>query len=158
MENEKSDLGETQRKGITRRDMLNGLARSTVGAGVLLGSGAGLRAASADGDDDSSPERCRPLARPIPHITGPGHFFFAGPPDGSAPPSFPNFPFAGFDPSAVTDFQGVIANCDVLVDGKGTDLHTGESVPYQFHADWRFYQGQFVAVDGIERRGTLTFI
>jgi hypothetical protein len=158
MEREKSDLAEPLRKGITRRSLLNGLTRSTVGAGLLLGSGVGLQASSAQADGDGNAERCRPLARPIPHITGPGHFFFAGPPDGSAPPSFPNYPNAGFDPSTVTDFQGVIANCDVIVDGTGTDLKTGVSVPYQFHADWRFYQGQFVAIDGIERLGTLTFI
>ena len=126
---------------------------------MLLGSGLGLKAASTQNDGEwGGAEQCRPQPRPIPHITGPGHFFFPGPPDGSAPPSFPNYPFAGYDPATVTDFRGAIANCDLIVDGTGTDLKSGNSVPYQFHVDWRFYQGEFVTIDGISRIGTLTFI
>ena len=103
-------------------------------------------------------KKCKALARPIPHITGPGHFFFPGPPDGSAPPSFPHFPFAGFDPSTITDFEGVVATADLAFDGMGTNLETGDTVPYQFHTDWRFFKGTFVAIDGLEHKGTLTFI
>jgi hypothetical protein len=114
--------------------------------------------AHADNEDEGKHNKCKALARPIPHITGPGHFFFPGPPDGSAPPSFPNFPFAGFDPSTITDFNGVIAQADLNFGGTGTDLNSGDSTPYTFHTDWRFFKGTFVAIDGLEHKGTLTFI
>lgn len=55
-------------------------------AGVLLGSELGQPVFA---DDDN---RCKALPRRIPHITGPGHFFFPRPPDGSAPPPFPTSP------------------------------------------------------------------
>jgi hypothetical protein len=114
--------------------------------------------ALADDEDEGKHNKCKALARPIPHITGPGHFFFPGPPDGSAPSTFPHFPFAGFDPSTITDFKGVIAQADLDFDGMGTSLETGQSVPYHFHTDWRFFKGTFVAIDGLEHRGTQTFI
>ncbi len=126
-------------------------------AGLLLGSGLRL---SALADDEGEDNKCKALARPIPHITTPpgGHFFFPGPPDGSAPPTFPHFPNAGFDPSTITDFNGVIAQADLNFAGTGTDLNTGDSAPYTFHTDWRFFKGTFVAVDGLLHDGTLTFI
>ena len=144
-----------QEKRLSRRSLIRGAAGTLAGAGLSLGAGL---PALADVADDGKYNKCMALARPIPHITGPGHFFFPGPPDGSAPPSYPNYPFAGFDPSTVTDFEGVIATVDLTVDGKGTDLETGDSAEYKFHADWRFYRGTFVTIDGIERHGTLTFI
>lgn len=142
---------------LTRRNLLRGAAGTAAGAGLLLGSGQPFTAV-ADDEGEGNHDSCKALARPIPHITGPGHFFFPGPPDGSAPSTFPHFPFAGFDPSTVTDFKGVLATADVDCDGMGTNLETMESVPYHFHADWRFFKGTFVAIDGLERKGTLTFI
>ncbi len=147
-----------QQKWISRRSLISGAAGSAVGAGLLLGSGFGTQTSFAEDEGKENHDKCKALARPIPHITGPGHFFFPGPPDGSAPPSFPHFPFAGFDPSTITDFEGVIANADLDFDGMGTDLETGDSVPYHFHTDWRFFKGTFVAIDGLEHKGTLTFI
>jgi hypothetical protein len=123
----------------------------------MLGSGLRLRAFADDGDEGEH-NKCKALSRPIPHITGPGHFFFPGPPDGSAPSTFPNFPNAGFDPSTITDFKGVIAQADLNFAGTGTDLNTGNSSAYTFHTDWRFFKGTFVAVDGLMHKGTLTFI
>ena len=146
-----------QEKWLSRRNLIRGAAGTAAGAGLLLGSGLRL-SARADEDDEGEHNKCKALARPIPHITGPGHFFFPGPPDGSAPSTFPNFPFAGFDPSTITDFKGVIAQADLDFDGMGTNLETGNSVPYHFHTDWRFFKGTFVAVDGLPHRGTLTFI
>jgi hypothetical protein len=116
--------------------------------------GAGLRSSAvADDDDEGKHNKCKALARPIPHITTPPgqHFFFAGPPDGSAAP-------AGFDPSTITDFKGVIANADLNFGGIGTDLNTGANTPYTFHTDWRFFKGTFVGIDGLEHKGTLSFI
>ena len=143
-----------QEKWLTRRNLIRGAAGTAAGAGLVLGSGRRLSALA----DEGKHNKCEALARPIPHITGPGHFFFPGPPDGSAPSTFPNFPFAGFDPSTITDFEGVIAQADLDFDGMGTSLETGQSVPYHFHTDWRFFKGTFVAIDGLEHRGTQTFI
>ena len=84
--------------------------------------------------------------------------FFPGPPDGSAPSTFPHFPNAGFDPSTVTDFQGMIGQADLFFTGTGTKLDTGESATYGFHTDWRFMTGVFIGVDGHHHNGTLSFI
>lgn len=146
-----------QQKLLSRRNLIRGAAGTAAGAGLLLGSGVRLLARE-DDDDEGKHNKCKALARPIPHITGPGHFFFPGPPDGSAPKTFPHFPNAGFDPSTITDFKGVIGQADLNFGGTGTDLNTGDSTPYTFHTDWRFFRGAFVAVDGIQREGTLTFI
>jgi hypothetical protein len=158
MKDEKSiSWKKLQEKWLTRRNLIRGAAGTAAGAGLLLGPG--LRwSALADDEDEGNHNKCKALARPIPHITGPGHFFFPGPPDGSATSSFPNFPNAGFDPSTITDFKGVIAQADLDFDGMGTNLETGASVPYHFHTDWRFFKGTFVAIDGREHRGTQTFI
>ncbi len=148
-----------QQKSLSRRNLIRGAAGTAAGAGFLLSSG--LRfPARADDDDEGKHNKCKALARPIPHITMPQgfHSFFPGPPDGSAPMTFPHFPNAGFDPSTITDFKGVIANADLNLAGTGTDLNTGDNTPYTFHTDWRFFKGAFVAVDGIQREGTLTFI
>ena len=143
-----------QQKGVTRRSLIRGATGAAAGAGLMLSSGLPLPARADDGEGNN----CRVLARPIPHITGPGHFFFPGPPDGSAPPTDPHFPNAGFDPSTITDFKGVIANADLNFAGTGTNLDTNESVPYTFHTDWRFFKGTFVSIDGHMREGTLSFI
>lgn len=146
-----------QEKSLTRRTLIRGAAGTAAGAGLLLGSTLMLPAL-ADDDDERRRNQCKALARPIPHISGAVHVFFAGPPDGSAPPTFPHFPNAGFDPSTITDFKGVVANVDLNVGGTGTDLHTRDSAAYMFHADWRFFKGTFVTIDGLEHEGTLTFI
>ena len=143
-----------QQKWLSRRSLIRGAAGTAAGAGLLLGSG--LRSSVQADDDDN----CKALSRPIPHITTPpgGHFFFPGPPDGSASSTFPHFPNAGFDPSTITDFKGVIAQADLNFSGTGTDLNTGDSTAYMFHTDWRFFKGTFVGVDGLPHAGTLTFI
>jgi len=146
-----SSWNKLQEKWVTRRNLIRGAAGAVAGAGLL---GAGLRSSAvADDDDEGKHNKCKALARPIPHITTPPgqHFFFAGPPDGSAAP-------AGFDPSTITDFKGVIANADLNFGGIGTDLNTGANTPYTFHTDWRFFKGTFVGIDGLEHKGTLSFI
>ena len=153
---EKDPASKWKLQRLSRRNLIHGVA----GAGLLLNSRLSLPAFAQDEDDDENDNRCKPLARPIPHITTPPgqHFFFPGPPDGSAPSTFPHFPNAGFDPSTITDFQGLIAQVDLNFGGTGTDLNTGTSTPYTFHTDWRFYKGTFVGVDGIAHHGALTFI
>lgn len=146
-----------QRSWLSRRNLIRGAAGSAAGAGLLLASGLHTPALG-DDDDEGERNKCKALARPIPHRTGNNHFFFPGPPDGSAPSTFPHFPNAGFDPSTVTDFKGVIAQADLNFAGTGTDLNTNTGVAYTFHTDWRFFKGTFVGVDGLMHNGTLSFI
>ena len=136
-----------QQNLLGRRSLIRGAAGTAAGAGFFLGSRLPTFA------QEAAQQTCRDLPRPIPHIsTPPGqHFFFPGPPDGSAAPN-------GFDPSTITDFNGMIGNVDLFFSGTGTDLNTGQSAPYGFHTDWRFLTGAFIGVDGLEHNGTLSFI
>ena len=137
-------------QSLTRRRFFRSAAGT--GAGLALGS----TIARAREYEDSRPE-CPAGPRPIPHITGPGHFFFPGPVEG-APATNPNFPNAGYDPSIITDFKGAIAQAELTFSGTGTNLDTGESAPYDFHCDMRFMSGVFVGLDNRHHRGTLGFI
>lgn len=66
---------------------------------------------------------------------------------------------AGLDPNAVweqstiTDFHGVFASTDV--EGWGTD---GEGRELYFRCDMRFMEGEYVALNGSQRRGSFGFI
>lgn len=144
-----------QQKSLSRRNLIRGAAGTAAGAGLLLGSGLRL-SARADDDDEGEHNKCKAVPRPIPHIsTPPGtHFFFPGPVDAS-PTTSPN---TGHDPSIITDFSGVIANADLIFSGMGTDLNTGASAKYDFHADMRFMDGVFVGLDGERHRGSIGFI
>jgi hypothetical protein len=155
-EQDRNSWQKLQQKPLSRRNLIRGAAGTAAGAGLLLGSGLRFPALA----QEAAQETCPDLPRPIPHITTPpgGHFFFPGPPDGSAPSTFPHFPNAGFDPSTITDFQGMIAQADLNFAGTGTDLNTGNSTPYTFHTDWRFMTGVFIGVDGLQHNGTLSFI
>jgi len=144
-----------QEKLLTRRNLIRGAAGTAAGAGLLLGSG--LRSAAlADDEHEGEHNKCKPVARPIPHITAPpgAHFFFPGPVDAS-PVTSPN---TGHDPSIITDFSGVIANADLIFSGTGTDLNSGASAKYDFHADMRFMNGIFVGLDNERHRGAIGFI
>ena len=140
-----------QRKLFSRRNLIRGAASTAAGAGLLLGSGPQL---SAQEDDDDDGNRCKAVPRPIPHITTPPgtHFFFPGPVDASAATG------PGHDPSIITDFKGSIANADMIFSGTGTDLNTGASAKYDFHADMRLMDGVFVGLDNEQHRGTIGFI
>lgn len=144
-----------QEKWLSRRNLIRGAASTAAGAGILLGSGLRI-SASADDDGEGQDGKCRAVPRPIPHIsTPPGtHFFFPGPVDASATTS----PDTGHDPSIITDFRGVIANADLIFSGTGTDLNTGMSATYDFHADMRFMSGVFVGLDNERHHGTIGFI
>ena len=144
-----------QQKSLSRRNLIRGAAGTAAGAGLLLGSG--LRfSARADDDDEGEHNKCKALPRPIPHITTPpgAHFFFPGPVDAN-PMTSPN---TGHDPSIITDFSGMIANADLIFSGTGTNLHTGVSAKYDFHADMRFMDGVFVGLDSERHSGTIGFI
>ena len=142
-----------QQKWVSRRNLIRGAAGTAAGAGLLFGSGLSLPAL-ADDDDEGEHNKCKAPPRPIPHITGPGHFFFPGPVDAS-PATSPN---TGHDPSIITDFSGVIAQADLNLSGTGTDLNTGTSAIYDFHTDMRFMDGVFVGLDNERHRGAIGFI
>ena len=144
-----------QQKFLSRRSLIRGVAGTTAGAGLLLGSGVRL-AARTDDDDEENGNKCKAVPRPIPHIsTPPGtHFFFPGPVDASLTTS----PDNGHDPSIITDFRGMIAGADLNFSGTGTNLETGASAKYDFHADMRFMDGVFIGLDSEEHRGTIGFI
>ena len=146
-----------RQKLVSRRNLIRGAAGTAAGAGLFLGSGLQLPAL-ADDEDEERDHKCEAIPRPIPHITSPPgtHFFFPGPPGGN--PSDPHAPNAGFDPSTITDFKGLIANVDLTFSGKGTDLNTGKSGMYTFHTDWRFQRGVFIGADGHKHEGALSFI
>ena len=147
-----------QQKWLSRRNLIRGAAGTAAGAGLLFGSGLPLPAALADDEDEKERHRnrCAAVPRPIPHITAPpgAHFFFPGPVDAS-PTTSPN---TGHDPSTITDFSGVIGNADLIFSGKGTDLNTGASATYDFHADMRFMDGVFIGLDNERHRGSIGFI
>jgi hypothetical protein len=144
-----------QERWLTRRNLIRGAAGTAAGAGLLLGSGLRL-SARADDEDEGEHNKCKAVPRPIPHISTPpgAHFFFPGPVDAS-PTTSPN---TGHDPSIITDFRGVIANADLIFSGIGTDLKTGASAKYDFHADMRFMDGVFVGLDSERHRGSIGFI
>jgi hypothetical protein len=133
-------------RDLSRRGFIQGA--SGAGAGLLLGSKVGP--AEAEEDEHSA---CPAVPRPVPHISTPpgAHFFFPGPVDAS-PGNI------GHDPSIITDFHGVIAQADLNLSGKGTDLKTGVSATYDFHCDMRFMSGVFVGLDNEHHRGTIGFV
>ena len=144
-----------QQKSLSRRNLIRGAAGTAAGAGLLLGSGLRL-SARADDDDEGKHNKCKAVPRPISHnSTPPGtHFFFPGPVDAS-PATSPN---TGHDPSIITDFSGVIANADLIFSGIGTNLNTGASAKYDFHADMRLMDGIFVGLDSERHRASIGFI
>jgi len=139
-------------RGLSRRGFIRSAAGA--GAGLMLGSKIGVPA-WADDEDEERRRACPPVARPIPHTTGPNklHFFFPGPVD-----AMPVTSNVGHDPSIITDFSGVIAQADLNLSGTGTNLNTGESATYDFHTDMRFMDGVFVGLDNKQHRGTIGFI
>ena len=138
------------RRGFDRRGFLQNAA--SVGAGLMVGSEM-VPTASAQ---EAAHRSCPVVPRPIPHLTIPpgAHFFFPGPVDAD-PATSPN---AGHDPSLITDFSGVVANADMIFSGKGTNLNTGQSATYDFHADMRFMSGTFIGLDNEQHNGTIGFI
>ena len=142
-----------QAKSLSRRSLIRRAAGTAAGTGLLLGSGLQF---SAFAEDEGTGNKCKPVPRPIPHLTIPPgiHFFFPGPVDAD-PATSPN---AGHDPSLITDFSGVIAQADLIFSGKGTDLNSGQSAIYDFHCDMRFMSGVFVGLDNERHNGTFGFI
>jgi len=135
---------------ISRRNFI-WTSAGAAGVGLVLGSS--VKPLYADEEADRA---CPVEPQPIPHTHATPfgitlHNFFPGPVEGINPDT-------GHDPSVITDFSGVIAQADLELSGTGTDLNTGDSAPYGFHAEMRFMKGKFVAADGKTHRGAFAFI
>ena len=153
---------------LSRRRLIAGVGAA--GGGLFLSSALPARALSRD-DDEESRASCdlglceSPIA--IPHVNkatlgfGTFHFYFPGPVEGTTAAT-DNEPGktepGGRDPSVIYNFKGFIGQVDLNLTGKGTDLNTGMTQPYGFHTDTRFMTGVFKGTDGLEHRGTFTFV
>jgi len=136
---------------ISRRNFLWSSA-GAASAGLVLD--AALSKPLLASEDDGG--ACSAQPQPIPHtIATPFgttiHHFFPGPVEGVNP-------VTGHDPSDIFDFSGTVAQTDLLLTGTGTDLNTGNSAPYDFHADMRFMAGRFRGADGEKHKGAFAFI
>ena len=164
------DIGHALRAGPNAVSRRRFFGMSAGAAGSVLGSGLWTPARADHDDDDREGEgrRC-PEQNPIPHVNmaagpqtfGSFHFFFPGPADGSPTLGDPEpaaAHAAGRDPSLIFNFDGVIGQADLALEGTGTDLTTGKSAPYTFKADMRFMKGRFVGTDGRLHRGAFAFI
>lgn len=140
------------RIGFNRR----GFIQNAAGAGAALMIGSEMAPTAFAEEAEQEHGSCPAVPRPIPHLTIPpgAHFFFPGPVDAD-PATSPN---AGHDPSLITDFSGVIANADMIFSGKGTNLNSGQTATYDFHADMRFMSGTFIGLDNEKHKGTFGFI
>jgi hypothetical protein len=116
-----------------------------VAAGVAAGSGLWgpfLSSALADGSKKGLPKHIPGGIR----IFGPGTRVFH---------LFP--PIPGYEPSTITDFDGVVGAA--AVKGFGTaENGQGEKSRRPFDVDMRFMQGRFIDRAGGERHGTFAFI
>jgi len=141
---------------ISRRKFI-GTSAGAAGIGLALSSAPQPLLAAQD-TANGADGACPALPQPIPHtIATPFgttiHFFFPGPVEGD-----PNNSDAGHDPSVITDFSGIIGQADLDMTGTGTDFESRDTAPYDFHADMRFMDGEFVAADGERHRGAFAFV
>lgn len=121
-------------RALSRRNFLKVSAGTT---GALLASGA--LASIAHADDGASPPATVPPV-PIPGTVFPGAPFHI------------RLPVLGDEPSAITDFKGIVGLA--VIDGAGT---AGDGTRLVFEADIRFMQGLYVGVDGNRHHGTFAF-
>jgi len=137
---------------VSRRSFFTTAATAAGGALLLDASIPAKLQADENPGTCGSPGLCD-FPIPIPHVAAPGlHFFFPGPVEGVNADT-------GHDPSLIFNFKGFIGQADfVPILGTGTNLNTGDTAPYTFHADIRFMKGVFVGTDGAERRGSFAFI
>jgi hypothetical protein len=150
-----SSLGSRVIARFSRRNFFDYGALSS----IVLGSGLARKALA----DDQSLPGLNDYPVPIPHINVPppggGHSYFPGPISGSAAPTDPSGAQpGGRDPSVIFNFKGFVGQGDFNLSGTGTDLNTGQSAPYTFHADMRFMDGVFVGTDLTARKAAFAFI
>jgi len=67
-------------------------------------------------------------------------------------------PAPGFEPSTITDFNGVVGVANVGGKGTQTDTTTNTSKILPFDADVRFMRGVYVGEDGRVHRNAFVFV
>jgi hypothetical protein len=89
--------------------------------------------------------RAQDGSEPVP-IPGGFHFFAPGP---------PRLGFRGLDvePSTITNFQGDVALAYLTGSARSAD-----GKDFRLGADMRVFSGEYVAADGISRRGVFGFV
>ena len=134
-------------RAMSRRGVLQaaGAAGLALAGSRLLRPTAGWAASTIDGAEP----------RPIPggFVTIDGrrwHAYPPGPSDPLDPSSVMN------EPSAITDFDGVMTIAQVQ--GTGTEESNGQSMPLPYDADMRIMAGRYVGYDGQQRDGTFVLI
>ena len=109
------------------------MRRSLLPALLLLALASPLRVRAQDGSE------------PVP-IPGGFHFFSPGP---------PRLGYRGLDvePSTITNFQGDVALAYLTGSARSADGHD-----FRLTADMRVFSGEYVAADGVSRRGAFGFV
>lgn len=64
----------------------------------------------------------------------------------------------GMEPSAITDFKGVVGAALINGTGRQTDTGNGQTTPLFFDTDMRFMRGDYISLDGRQRTGTFGFV
>jgi hypothetical protein len=152
-------LGPMLAAALSRRRFFGRAA--VAGGAVLLGSSLPMKAWEDDDGSACGSSGLCDFPEPIPHINVPpgAHHYFPGPVSGAAAATDPSGAHPeGRDPIHIFNFKGVIGQADLTLTGTGTDLDTGATAPYQFHADLRFLKGVFVGTDLVERRASFAFV
>ena len=128
---------------ISRRGFL-GLSAAATGA-----LAAGLRIPTVLADN----EVATVFPRPIPGgVTAFGHPIH----------HFPPLPVIGFgpinEPSAITDFKGLVGITRVRGKGTGTNLETDQKTQLYYQVDNGFNTGLYIGEDGRRHHGTFAFV
>lgn len=75
---------------------------------------------------------------------------------------FPPIPLLGpgpiNEPSAITDFNGLVGITRVLGSGTGTDTTTGATMRLNYQVDNGFNSGLYIGEDGLSHHGTFAFV
>ena len=129
-------------RGLNRRQFMR---TAGVAAGVAAGSGLWgplMSSALADGSKKTLPKHIPGGIR----IFGPGTRVFH---------LFP--PIPGFEPSTITDFDGIVGAA--AIKGSGTaENGKGEKSTRPFDVDMRFMKGRYIDRAGHEQHGAFAFI
>lgn len=134
-------------RALTRR----GLMQAAGAAGLALAGGRLLRPAAGWAAPTGRGAEPRPIPGGFVSVDGRRwHAYPPGPSDPLDPASVMN------EPSAITDFDGVMAIAQVQ--GMGTEDSEGRSVPMPYDADMRVMAGRYVGYDGQQHRGTFVLI
>lgn len=145
----------------SRRRFIRTAAGAAGATGLLLGSGLSVPVRAGREDDDArrddrdgdADDPTSPLPIPggtiLPFSTERYHFFF---------PPAPGNP-GGAEPSAITDFRGLIGLSHVTGTGTGINTNTGVSSRFFYDMDVRFMKGTYLDMCSHEEHlGAFAFI